>query len=1408
LATAGTAYVSIRGDFGPLNTGLRRSQGAFGNSLGKMETQAQRTFRRIGALAKVGTIAGIAGLGIAARKAFSEFEEAERATRQTEAVLKSTGGAAGVTAKHIEQLANKISLKSGKDDEAIQSAENLLLTFTSVRNEVGKGNDVFDQATTVVADMSAALGQDFKASTIQVGKALQDPIKGITALRRVGVNFNETQTETVKKMVESGNQLGAQKFILRELRTEFEGSAEAQATASDKMRVAINNLLESFGKAFGPALSDAFQGLANFITQMQTGVGVGGKFADVIRGIGTAIEDTFTGVGDVFGSLFGGDTSGLDNAESKVSGLKLALEDIGRVVGPVFAAMGKIGEGFSKAFEGVDQDLAAIGRGLLAISHAVAAVLGPITERILPGIVTAFKGFAQVLRGLIQVIAGILTLDFGRAWDGVENIFKGQLKVIGGLMRAQTAVFREAAVRLGRAISSAFSGLWDGIKSLFRTGLRATADVLKGYVTVYRTAAVALARAVLSAFNILRDLPGKVAEFVGRIPGAIRGVIGRAVNAGEAVGRAIIRGLTNALRGIGGLLGRAIKSGLGGLTLIPKIKIDPPGPGSFSFGPIKFPDFAKGGKAHGWAVVGEEGPELAHFSQPTDIVSHPLSKKMAKTMGVPGFAKGTRGSEELARDVTQIVRTPERKFVFIDKTGKAVKVEDSARTIPVEIKAPVVDLSAIESPKLKVEVEEAVKKRREPGGDAATGSRRIARTSQVPGVAVTPSEVSQITRRWSVNRAVASIGAAVEDKFPLMQIISGLRPGATTRGGSRSNHAIRAALDLGTGRNVSLNRRIGSWVRSNFPKSLRGVTEDVLDIDHDPNPPDHADHVHVAALGERAIAKVMQTGADGTGVGGQRRTRVPRRVSLGQLVTIAKQVGFPDPALAAAVAFAESRGDVGATGDGGDSHGLWQIHSPSHSRYDPKKLESDAFYNARAALQISGGGRNFNPWTQYRNAAYKQFLKGKAEPLPRGKSTSPTTGSRYTDYLEMRMVDAESSPGFRDDIRWVNRAMRYWRGVVKRNRRAGNFRRVVEGLNELKTLRERKKELKAPQEEALEEVFKLGGLSTVGTGPRKFNIAGMQGTLDKIDLEAAQASLTIPADGDDSFGALKASLQDDIAAAKRLVSIRESLNTLVSGFRLPGIPLDGPFKPNTAQRARLKKAKSNQERIDLLNGWIAEATQGPWIQGTGAQKTEAATDLATARSGLQSLMDEAGPGAERQAGLEAVNSALAAKQALAALTPDRADDIAAARESVALYQSRLDQAKAAGDNSGIAENATALKAAIDDLNSLLGANALDLNSFLSGLRNLIGERSNIKAFHEGGPIEGPKGQERIIRAESGEFVIEKEGKNLIVKIDPSKIHGEGQKIVNVDARHTFATVPKEPHLWSQQLNAEVEGALT
>ena len=176
--------------------------------------------------------------------------EQEKAEAKLNAVLKSTGGVAGLTAKELTTMASAFQQVTTFGDEAIIGAQSLLLTFTQV------GEEVFPQATETILNMSAAMGQDLKQTTLQLGKALNDPIKGVAALSRVGVQLTETQKDQIETFANLGDVASAQKVILGELETQFGGLARAttQTTsgALEQMKNALGDTAETMGDLFAP----------------------------------------------------------------------------------------------------------------------------------------------------------------------------------------------------------------------------------------------------------------------------------------------------------------------------------------------------------------------------------------------------------------------------------------------------------------------------------------------------------------------------------------------------------------------------------------------------------------------------------------------------------------------------------------------------------------------------------------------------------------------------------------------------------------------------------------------------------------------------------------------------------------------------------------------------------------------------------------------------------------------------------------------------------------------------------------------------------------------------------------------------------------------------------------------------
>lgn len=209
---------------------------------------------KLGGVAAGGIAVGMAAIGTALGFSVGEAMDAEAVMAQLDAVLQSTGGAAGVTADMATGLADSLSQVTRFGDEAILSGESMLLTFTNI------GKDVFPQVTETMLDMSQAMGQDIQSSAVQLGKALNNPVEGITALTRVGVTFTDEQKTMIEQMVESGDIMGAQTVILQELQKEFGGSAKAAgqtfAGKLDILKTKFGNIAESIGNALLPKLSE------------------------------------------------------------------------------------------------------------------------------------------------------------------------------------------------------------------------------------------------------------------------------------------------------------------------------------------------------------------------------------------------------------------------------------------------------------------------------------------------------------------------------------------------------------------------------------------------------------------------------------------------------------------------------------------------------------------------------------------------------------------------------------------------------------------------------------------------------------------------------------------------------------------------------------------------------------------------------------------------------------------------------------------------------------------------------------------------------------------------------------------------------------------------------------------------
>ncbi len=368
--------------------------------------------------------------------------DSEAAIAQLNAVLKSTKGVAGVTAKSAQLLASGLEEITGYSDEAVLGAENMLLTFTKI------GKDIFPQVTETVLDMSTALGQDLKSSAIQLGKALQDPIEGVTALRRVGVNFNKQQMETIKTLVKEGKTLAAQKLILKELKTEFGGSAEAAGSTFggeiNKLKNNLDNLMETIGGAIIPVLTP-------FVFKLDNILGSLTRLNPEILRMGLIAAAVVAGIGPLLGIL---------------GALATAIGFILSPVGLLLVAIAAIGIAFATNFGGIRDAVMPVIQGLVDALKGIWERVRPSLDMLagwfingaVPDIINIIKtSVLPVIQDFIDFL-GRLWSDVQPALDSLFDWFKTQ-----GLPAILSFISNQALPTIKKIID-AFKAIWDEVR--------------------------------------------------------------------------------------------------------------------------------------------------------------------------------------------------------------------------------------------------------------------------------------------------------------------------------------------------------------------------------------------------------------------------------------------------------------------------------------------------------------------------------------------------------------------------------------------------------------------------------------------------------------------------------------------------------------------------------------------------------------------------------------------------------------------------------------------------------------------------------------------------------------------------------------------------------------------------------
>jgi hypothetical protein len=375
----------------------KRGQNQAETGLAKLGKSAKK-------LAKIGAVA-FAAVGGAAlvmgKKLIDAGERASTANARIEEITKSMGLFEGSTDKvtdRLVKLAEKTARLTGVDQNLIKQGQALLSTFKNVAKDADTVGGVFDRATQAAIDLAAAGFGSVETNAIQLGKALEDPMKGLAALGKSGVTFTADQKKLIKSFVDTGDIASAQELILLAVEKQVGGTAEATANASDIMKVAWSQLQEQLGLKLLPV----FEKFTKFIVE------------SVLPTMERIYEKAAPYVLEAFRKISGWVTN------TGIPAFKKFVDYVKTEILP------KLGEMFDH---------------LKAIGTYVYESLAPFIEGVLVG---AFKGLQESVPTLLTALNKVLTVleaiagAANAALDALDKVTAGKARgTIGGIIGKQ-----------------------------------------------------------------------------------------------------------------------------------------------------------------------------------------------------------------------------------------------------------------------------------------------------------------------------------------------------------------------------------------------------------------------------------------------------------------------------------------------------------------------------------------------------------------------------------------------------------------------------------------------------------------------------------------------------------------------------------------------------------------------------------------------------------------------------------------------------------------------------------------------------------------------------------------------------------------------------------------------------------
>ena len=379
-----------------------------------------KKMQSLGTSLSVGITAPLTALAVVSVKS---FDTQAKAIAQVEAGLKSTGNAVGFTTEQLLKQASALQNNTLFGDEVIlKDATAQLLTFTNIAGQQ------FSRTQEAALDLATRLDGDLKSASIQLGKALNDPIANLSALSRSGIQFSKEQKASIKTLWETGRAAEAQTLILDELEKQYGGSASAAAKAGTGPLTQLKNILGDITEEFGAII---IEGINPFVEKLkaialsfQSLSPTTKKWIVILGGVASAIGPLLALAGTILPAI----GTGLALLTGPIGLVVAGLTAVGVVIyknwKPIKKTLVDIANYFIDLYNEslpvkiAVEAIALSFKNMYSVASFVFETIGSIITNFISQTTTGFKALGKVVKGA-------LTFDYDLIKEGIADAFKG-----------------------------------------------------------------------------------------------------------------------------------------------------------------------------------------------------------------------------------------------------------------------------------------------------------------------------------------------------------------------------------------------------------------------------------------------------------------------------------------------------------------------------------------------------------------------------------------------------------------------------------------------------------------------------------------------------------------------------------------------------------------------------------------------------------------------------------------------------------------------------------------------------------------------------------------------------------------------------------------------------------------------